>query len=146
MSQPPAKRARRVPPAPVVTEIVMDDGVVVRWSDRVVALNGQTPRVLRDRQTYIGRANGLGGWRLAASPLANPFSVAQHGRDDALRRYYDYAKARPHLVDAAAAALAAGTLCCWCHRLRDGAPDPRTAGLCHGDVLVALVDARAAVI
>lgn len=137
-----AKRKRAAPPSPppppLVTELVMRDGTLVAWSDRVVALNGQAPRELRADQVYIGRALAMGGWRLAASPLANPFSVAEHGRDEALRRYYEHVAARPDLL-ALLPALRNKTLACWCHLLdKYGNRDTRRAGLCHGDVLVAL--------
>jgi hypothetical protein len=81
---------------------------------------------------YVGRAMYRGGWRLAASPLANPFRPGPDGsREQVVRHYRDYLLGRPDLLGLLPA-LRGRTLGCWC------APLP-----CHADVIAELADAGA---
>lgn len=80
---------------------------------------------------YVGRAMHMGGWRLAASPFANPFRVGKHGQDAAevVERYRAWLDEQPELL-ARLAELRGRRLGCWCH------PEP-----CHAHVLAELANA-----
>lgn len=82
--------------------------------------------VVPPRAVYVGRQ----GFGLKRSPWANPFSVREYGRDDALRRYRRWLDQQPALVEQARRELAGRTLACWC-RLEDD---------CHADVLLELIE------
>jgi hypothetical protein len=78
---------------------------------------------------YVGRAMHRGGWRLAASPLANPFRLGPDGsRAEVVARYREYLLARPDLL-ALLPALRGKRLGCWCAPLE-----------CHADVVAELAD------
>jgi len=78
---------------------------------------------------YVGRAVNRGGWRLAASPLANPYRAGRDGsRADVIAAYREYLLARPDLL-ALLPQLRGRRLGCWC------APLP-----CHADVIAELAD------
>ena len=78
---------------------------------------------------YVGRSLYRGGWRLAASPLANPFRPGQDGtRAQVIAAYRDYLLGRPDLL-ALLPRLRGRRLGCWC------APLP-----CHADVIADLAD------
>jgi Domain of unknown function (DUF4326) len=78
---------------------------------------------------YVGRAMHRGGWRLPASPLANPFRVGSDGsRAEVVARYREYLLARPDLL-ALLPELRGKRLGCWC------SPLP-----CHADVIAELAD------
>ena len=78
---------------------------------------------------YVGRAMHRGGWRLAASPLANPFRIGADGdRDEVVAKYRDYLLNRPDLL-ALLPGLRGGRLGCWCKPRR-----------CHADVIAELAD------
>jgi hypothetical protein len=98
---------------------------------RVVRLRRQQGVVVQDCDVYIGRRIVRGGWELATSPWANPFSVQQFGGNAAraVAAYRIYLSNKPALL-ARLPELRGKRLGCWC------APGP-----CHGDVLVALVNA-----
>jgi hypothetical protein len=66
------------------------------------------------------------------SPYANPYPVAEYGRDESLRRYREHLRAHPALVARARVELAGKTLACWCP------PDVP----CHADVLADLSSDR----
>jgi hypothetical protein len=75
---------------------------------------------------YVGRqAPGL-----KRSRFANPFSVDEHGRDEALRLYREHLGRHPELIAEARSELAGRDLACWC---KPGEP-------CHADVLLELVN------
>lgn len=94
----------------------------------LVRIRRQGGVVVQDCDVYIGRRVERGGWDLAASKWANPFSVAAVGSaEEAVRRYRAYLVGRPELL-AALPELKGKVLGCWC------APGP-----CHGDVLVEMV-------
>jgi hypothetical protein len=76
---------------------------------------------------YVGRAAP----GLHASPFANPFSVKQHGREEAIRLYRERLLSDPELLDRARRDLAGKDLACWCR------PDD----LCHADVLLKVANA-----
>jgi len=100
--------------------------------------------VLRDDfDLYVGGAAPAYG--LAASPLANPFTLDRiGGREGMLRRYARSLAGRPDLL-AMVPHLRGLTLACWCHTL--GWRDDRTWWQasgdhpCHGDLLAFLADA-----
>lgn len=70
-----------------------------------------------------------GGWQLAASKWANPYTLGNSGGriDIVLDRYEKHVRARPDLM-ASLDELRGKRLGCWCK------PGP-----CHGDVLVRLL-------
>ena len=79
---------------------------------------------------YVGRAMHRGGWRLAASPLANPFRIGRDGsRAEIVARYRDYLLGRPDLL-ALLPGLRGKRLGCWC------VPEA-----CHATVIAELADA-----
>lgn len=69
----------------------------------------------------------MGGWNLPQSKWANPFPVKQFGREECIRRYEEWIKTQPELMEALPE-LEGKVLGCWCK------PDA-----CHGDVLVKLI-------
>lgn len=75
---------------------------------------------------YIGRKSGS----LPESLFANPYPVAEHGRDRAIAMYRGYVLASPHIMRAIPK-LTGKILVCFCK--------PRA---CHGDVLVDLWNKR----
>jgi hypothetical protein len=78
---------------------------------------------------YVGRAMYRGGWRLAASPLANPFRIGADGdRDEVIAKYRDYLLSRPDLLELLPD-LRGGRLGCWCKPLP-----------CHADVIAELAN------
>jgi Domain of unknown function (DUF4326) len=81
---------------------------------------------------YVGRALYRGAWRLAASPLANPYRPGPDGtRAQVIAAYREYLLGRPDLR-ALLPQLRGRRLGCWC------APLP-----CHADVIAELADTRA---
>lgn len=100
---------------------------------RVVCLQRKFGRIVQDCDIYIGRAVHRGGWDLARSKWANPFTVAAYGTPElAAAAYAQYIQTQPALM-AALPELQGKVLGCWCK------PGP-----CHGDILAALADAAAA--
>jgi hypothetical protein len=87
---------------------------------------------------YIGGA--VRRSHLTSSPFGNPFPAADFGRSQAIERYYQYIRQRlavdPALVESFIA-LRGRPLSCWCRR--DGEPR-HPENLCHGDVLVDLLE------
>jgi Domain of unknown function (DUF4326) len=80
---------------------------------------------------YVGRAMYRGGWRLAASPLANPFRIGADGdRDEVVAKYREYLLSRPDLL-ALLPSLRGSRLGCWCKPLP-----------CHADVIAWVADER----
>jgi Domain of unknown function (DUF4326) len=78
---------------------------------------------------YVGRAMYRGGWRLAASPLANPFRIGVDGnREQVIAMYRDYLLGRADLLTLLPD-LRGKRLGCWC------SPLP-----CHADVIAELTD------
>jgi GNAT superfamily N-acetyltransferase len=78
---------------------------------------------------YVGRAMYRGGWRLGASPLANPYRVGRDGsRGEVVARYRDYLLGRPDLL-ALLPELRGRRIGCWC------APQA-----CHADVIAELAE------
>ena len=78
---------------------------------------------------YVGRALTMGGWRLKASTLANPYRVGRDGTPaDVLAKYEARLMSRPDLR-ALAKSLHGRRLGCWC------APNP-----CHADVIAMFAD------
>lgn len=65
----------------------------------VVNLSGHRDDAKLADVVYVGRAMHRGRWRLAASPLANPFRPGRDGtRADVIARYRDYLLGRPDLL------------------------------------------------
>ena len=75
---------------------------------------------------YVGR-QGVG---LRRSPYANPFSVREYGRAEALERYERWLTGQPGLVARARLELRGRALACWC----------RTTDPCHADILLRLAN------
>ncbi len=69
-----------------------------------------------------------------ASPWGNYFSVRRYGREEALRRYEEKLRGKPHLMERLPE-LEGKTLACWC------APEA-----CHGAILLRLIEERRAVV
>lgn len=130
------------------SSLTLRDGTFVRYEATAVrALNGLKPQRVPDGGIYIGRRFTMGGWRLEASPYANPFRVGEntgerseaYTLEDSLQRYYDWLTASPALLGRLVQDLDGRVLYCFCHRVtKSGAPS-REAHLCHGDVLVAVI-------
>lgn len=100
----------------------------------VVKLRRKNGMVVQSCDVYIGRAWNLGGWNLAQSKWANPFTVKQCGSAAAaVQKYREYILTRPDLLDALNE-LEGKVLGCWC---KEKPSDP-----CHGDVLVELIEQR----
>jgi Domain of unknown function (DUF4326) len=79
---------------------------------------------------YVGRAVYRGGWKLPASPLANPFRPGRDGsHEEVVAVYRAYLLERPDLL-ALIPGLRGRRLGCWC------APLP-----CHAQVIAELADA-----
>jgi hypothetical protein len=99
---------------------------------RVVHVSDNIPGAV-----YIGRA--MPRRRLKASPFANPYKVAELGRDRALLHYeWDLRErlVRDETVVRQLLELKDKPLACWCRH--DGQlPTPSTE--CHGDVLIRLI-------
>jgi Protein of unknown function (DUF4031)/Domain of unknown function (DUF4326) len=88
------------------------------------------------RIVYLGRRITMGGWNLAAHPLANPFSVADAGTaDQAVSLYRAHLADRPDLR-ALIPALRGRTLACWCP---PGEP-------CHVRVVAEIADGHASAV
>jgi hypothetical protein len=78
---------------------------------------------------YVGRVMYRGGWRLARSPLANPFRIGVDGdREQVIAKYRDYLLARTDLL-ALLPDLQGKRLGCWCNPLP-----------CHADIIAELAD------
>jgi hypothetical protein len=78
---------------------------------------------------YVGRPMYRGGWRLAGSPLANPFRVGVDGdREQVIANYREHLLARPDLL-ALLPDLRGKRLGCWCKPLA-----------CHADIIAELAD------
>jgi Domain of unknown function (DUF4326) len=79
---------------------------------------------------YVGRAMNRGGWHLAQSPFASPFSLGRDGtRADVIAKYRTYLVNRPDLL-AMLPELRGNRLGCWC------VPEE-----CHATVIAELADA-----
>jgi hypothetical protein len=95
----------------------------------VVNLKGHRDDPAFSDVIYVGRAMHRGGWRLAASPLANPFRPGSDGsRAEVVARYREYLLARPDLL-ALLPELRGRRLGCWCAPLD-----------CHANVIAELAD------
>lgn len=82
---------------------------------------------------YVGRSMHQGGWRLPASPFANPYKVQQvGGAAEAVRLYREWLRGRPDLVAAAREKLRGKRLACWC-----------PSGPCHARVLAQIAEGAA---
>lgn len=81
---------------------------------------------------YIGRRMSMGGWRLEASPFANPFSIKDSGgAQQAVEFYRSWLRLRPDVVAQARRELAGAELLgCW------GCAE---AGVCHGMPLLEIL-------
>lgn len=98
---------------------------------RAVRMRRRGGVVVQDCDVYVGRACFMGGWKLAASEWANPFSVKEcKTAEEAVRRFREYLLGKPALL-ARVGELRGKTLGCWCK------PGP-----CHADVLAEFADAQ----
>jgi len=96
----------------------------------VVNLKGHKDDPAFSDVIYVGRAANRGGWRLAQSRLASPFSPGRDGsREEVVVKYRTYLLSRPDLL-ALLPDLRGRRLGCWC------VPEP-----CHGHVIAELADA-----
>lgn len=93
----------------------------------VVRLKRKGGIIVQDCDVYIGRQCNMGGWSLATSKWANPYSVKEYGRELALYKYEQYIRSNTTLMSQLEE-LRGKTLGCWCK------PDP-----CHGDILIKLL-------
>ena len=75
---------------------------------------------------YIGRYNpSIPDDKAMNFKWGNPFKIGPHGtRDDVVRKYEEWIRSQPDLVQQAKNELKGKVLACWC------APEA-----CHGDVL-----------
>lgn len=80
-----------------------------------------------DRFVYVGRAMPRQG--LKKHPLANPFTVKEHGREGALEKYQGWLLSQDEGLEPTLASFRGKALGCWCK--------PQN---CHADVLVALAN------
>ncbi len=88
---------------------------------------------------YIGRASKGGRAETRrSSPYANPYAivVGRQTREEAVRKYGEWLKGKPELVERARAELKGKTLVCWCR------PPQGFQGkvLCHGQIVAGVVD------
>ncbi len=96
----------------------------------VVNLSGHRDNPAFADVVYVGRALYRGGWRLAGSPLANPYRPGRDGTPaEVVARYREHLLGRADLL-ALLPALRGRRIGCWC------APMP-----CHADVIAELADA-----
>ncbi len=84
------------------------------------------PRLERARDVvYVGRRCSMGGWRLPASPFANPYRVQDvGGAARAVALFREHLRRNPDLVQRARRELTGKRLACFC-----------TSGPCHAAVL-----------
>ena len=83
----------------------------------------------------------MGGWRLAASPWANPYAVKEHGLERSLELYEQLVRSKSDAeLREWLSPLKNQVLGCWCHQVskRTGEPTSK-AHLCHGDVLARIM-------
>lgn len=100
-------------------------------STKVVRIRRQGGAVVQGCDVYIGRAINMGGWRLPQSKWANPFKVENKNVKEAVDKYRQWIQTQPQLL-ADIHELKGKTLGCWCKN--------KPSDLCHGDVLVELVN------
>lgn len=82
---------------------------------------------------YVGRRCTMGGWRLPASPWANPHRVQKvGGAARAVELYFAHLREHPELVVRARRELAGKRLACFC--------DTQDPQLCHAALLAAVCD------
>lgn len=82
---------------------------------------------------YVGRKQYQGGWRLPASPFANPYKVQDvGGAAKAVELYREWLRGRPDLVAAAREKLRGKRLGCWCE-----------SGPCHAEALARIAEGEA---
>lgn len=93
----------------------------------VVHLKRKNGAIVVGCDVYIGRQCHMGGWHLNSSKWANPFSVKEYGRDEALNKYRQYVMESGLINEIEE--LRGKILGCWC------APLP-----CHGDILLQLLN------
>jgi hypothetical protein len=100
---------------------------------RVVALRRKDGKIAQGCDIYIGRALTMGGWKLPASPFANPFTIKEcKTAEIAVKKYEDYIRGRQDLLKLLPT-LKGKVLGCWCKK-----PSTPNA-VCHGDVLIKLL-------
>ena len=105
------------------TEIVCLKGKLHDWGPRLE----HAPAGV----VYVGRQQSQGGWKLKASPFANPYRAQQvGGAAKAVKMYALWVAERPNLIAAAKAMLRGKQLACWCK-----ADQP-----CHAAWLAAFID------
>ena len=98
---------------------------------RVVRLKRSKQQIIQDCDVYIGRKLTMGGWNLPQSKWANPFTIKDHGSAEiVVEKYRKYLLDRQDLLDSLDE-LKGKTLGCWCK-----------PGVCHGDVLVELIEQK----
>ena len=93
----------------------------------VVRIRRSGGKIVQDSDCYIGRRCTMGGWNLPQSKWANPYTVKEYGREEALRKYEEYVRNTPELWNKLEE-LDSKVLGCFC------SPQP-----CHGDILLKLL-------
>jgi len=100
---------------------------------RVVRIRRSQGVVAQGCDVYIGRACSRGGWELPQSKWHNPYSVKAAGSAEQACILYEQYIRNSQLMDQLGE-LEGKVLGCWCK------PGP-----CHGDVLLKLLEERAAI-
>lgn len=104
-------------------------------SGRIVHINDSVPNAV-----YIGRENRR--HKLKKGVLPNPFKIREgHTRQDVVSAFRDLSELRiatgDHWFIEQLISLRDKPLACWC---RHDNEDPTAENLCHGDVLIELLD------
>ena len=105
-------------------------------------------KVTQDCDVYIGRNQSQGGWKLKKSIWVNPFTVKEHGLEEAIRFYTEHLKEMirsdfnlwlPRLLE-----LEGRTIGCWCHEKPQVTRPVKIT--CHGDVIANMVEDLSALV
>lgn len=95
----------------------------------IVRIKRSGGEIVQDCDVYIGRACNQGGWNLPESRWKNPYTISRYGSAEVCVRLYREYLVRNKELLAHLPELRGKVLGCWCK-----------PGVCHGDVLVELVN------
>jgi len=108
----------------------------------VVRVRRKNGEVVQWCQVYIGRKCTMGGWDIREdSKWANPFTVKEYGRDEALKKYEQYVRECPNLWNSLEE-LDGKILGCWCLCEKGqeiSNQEKKDKEICHGQVLLRLL-------